>query len=139
MRYTTLLALSVLSLVAWIPGPTEGSVQGPEDAPDVVEIRMVDKGGGQWRFEPAEVEVVIGQTVRFIMDDIIPHNVQFKDMPDGADLGSLVMGPFLIQKGDTYEVEVDGRFALGSYEYVCTPHEPLGMVASMTVVASTDR
>jgi len=134
MKRTIALA-GVLLLTAWIP-PTpvvSGATERPQ--PRVVEIHMVDKGSAQWRFEPASVQVRTGDVIRFVQDDIAPHNVQFKDVPSGAKLGPMVvMGPFLILKGSTYEIEVDERFAPGLYKYACTPHEPLGMKAEIEVL-----
>ena len=134
-----ILAISAtLLLGAWTPtasGPIQAEADDAE--PRIVTIRMVDKGTAQWRFEPAKVQVRQGDVVRFLQDDIAPHNVQFKDIPAGARLEpTVVMGPFLILKGSTYEIEVDERFTPGLYKYACTPHEPLGMVAELEVIAS---
>ena len=48
------------------------------------------------------------------------------------------MGPFLLQKGATYDLAIDGRVAPGEYAFVCTPHEMMGMKATLTVVAPQD-
>ena len=110
------------------------NTDGP--AENVVEVRMIDAGGGQWRFEPAGIDVHPGDLVRFIQDDVAPHNVEFKDVPSGTQLGPAMMGPFLLRKGETYDVAIDDRFALGEHKYVCTPHAPLGMVGTINVVAA---
>ena len=39
-------------------------------------------------------------------------------MPGGTDLGAAVMGPFLLQKGETYELRIDDRFAPGDATFV---------------------
>jgi len=123
-------------LGAWTAPPTAAPAPLHDyRVPVVVEVRMVDAGGGQWRFEPATIDVHPGDVVRFVQDDVAPHNVQFKDVPSGSDLGAAVMGPFLLQKGETYELAIDERFAFGDHAYVCTPHEPLGMVGTINVVA----
>lgn len=139
---TTGLLLAIVVSAGWTGGGAlaggpgqAGDTNGP--ATDTVhEIRMIDTGGSTWRFEPAKIEVHRGDVVRFIQDDVVPHNVEFKDTPAGAELGSAVMGPFLLEKGATYEVRIDERFAPGTYDYVCTPHAPLGMVATLEVAAS---
>ncbi len=104
----------------------------------VVVVKMVDKSTAQWRFEPATVTVRPGDTIRWIQEDIVPHNVEFRDVPESASLGDATMGPYVIAKGDVYELEIDQRFVDGLYNYVCTPHEPLGMRASFTVDASAE-
>jgi plastocyanin len=47
------------------------------------------------------------------------------------------MGPFLLATGETYEVVIDDRFKPGTHKYVCTPHELMGMVGTITVESPT--
>ena len=131
-------ALGVLILLGWT-GSAEAPPAGPDmhvDGPRVLEVKMVDRGGGQWRFAPADIQVTPGDVVRFVQDDVAPHNVEFKDVPGGTTLGGAAMGPFLLQKGETYDLTIDDRFAPGLHKYVCTPHELLGMVGTIAVSAS---
>lgn len=106
---------------------------GPADGPHTVVVKMVDKSATQFVFEPAEITVRPGDTVRWIQTGAVPHNVEFKKVPKGTDLGEQRMGPFLLGAGETYEVVIDERFAPGLHRYVCTPHEAMGMVGSLTV------
>jgi len=106
-------------------------------APETVLVRMVDKSSAEWRFEPSQVTVSLGDTIRFVLEDVVPHNVEFKNTPDGSDLGDVQMGRFLMTKGETYDVVIDERFSVGNYQYVCTPHEAMGMKGSI-MVASPD-
>lgn len=110
------------------------AASAPSPAPSIIEVRMVDIGGAQWRFSPELVEARPGDVIRFVQDDIVPHNVEFKVVPSGAELGPAKMGPFLLQKGDTYDLTLDGRFSPGTYEFVCTPHEVVGMKATLTII-----
>jgi len=103
----------------------------------VIEVQLVDKGGGKWAFEPSELRAQQGDTIRFVQDDIVPHNVQFKSVPSGANLGAAMMGPFLLKKGDTYDLAIDGRFVPGTYGFVCTPHETMGMKGTLEVVSGS--
>ncbi len=130
--------VGALTFGAWAPAPAPTTPNATDDLqPRVVVIHMVDKGSAQWRFEPAKVQVRRGDVLRFVQDDIAPHNVQFKDTPDGAQLEpTTIMGPFLIQKGSTYEIQMDDRFPPGVYKFACTPHEPLGMVGEFEVIES---
>lgn len=129
IRMTALLAFSAGGLA----GTQAASASPPPGHPHVVEVRMVDNGGGQWRFEPAKVHAEPGDTVRFIQTDIAPHNVQFKDTPAGANLGAAVMGPFLMKKGESYALIIDSRFVPGTYHFVCTPHEMMGMKGTLDI------
>ena len=110
--------------------------QVAERGPVTAIVKMVDKSIGQWRFEPADITVTSGDTVRFVLGDAVPHNVEFKKVPKRTKLGDARMGPFLMAKGETYDVVIDSRFAEGTHEYVCTPHEPMGMKGTIKVAPS---
>jgi plastocyanin len=103
----------------------------------MVIVEMVDKSATEFVFEPKDITVTPGQTVRFVQTGFIPHNVEFRDGPDGTDLGPQAMGPFLLATGETYEVVIDDRFKPGTHKYVCTPHELMGMVGTITVESPT--
>lgn len=126
--------LGILSLTTVLFITTSDALaQVAESGPQMVVVKMVDKSSAQWRFEPAEVTVKPGDTVRFVLEDAVPHNVEFKKVPKGTKLGEARMGPFLMTKGETYDIVIDGRFAAGIHEYVCTPHEPMGMKGTIKV------
>lgn len=132
---TALLAL----LVVW-PSPqppARRATAEPPAATQVVVVNMVDKGGGKWAFEPSAIQAQPGDTVRFVQADVVPHNVQFKSVPKGASLGAAMMGPFLVKKGDTYDLVIDARFVTGTYHFVCTPHEMMGMKGTLEVSGGT--
>ncbi len=111
--------------------------------PAVHEVRMVLNDAGEYRYVPDELTIKIGDTVRWINVSGGPHNVQFKAdrIPDGAAevlnnamanqlfplSGALMMAPNAI-----YEISFEGA-PTGEYFYVCTPHELLNMVATLTV------
>jgi len=131
----TAISLGALMLLGWMntPGATGETSRGRIAAPDTIVVKMVDHGGGQWRFEPARVEAHTGDVIHFIQTDVVPHNVQFKKAPSGAKLGVAMMGPFLLRKGDTYDLPIDRRFVTGTYGFVCTPHELMGMKGTLIV------
>ena len=54
----------------------------------------------------------------------------------GAKLGAAATGPYLTAKGQTYDLVIDARFTEGRYEFVCEPHEAIGMKG--TLVVKTD-
>jgi len=84
-------------------------------------------------FEPSVIQVQQGDTVRFAEAANALHNVRFVSQARGAKLGRAAVGPFLAKVGDTYTLVIDDRFAAGKYEYVCEPHQMLGMKGTMIV------
>lgn len=126
------LTLILLVGIAFTPASNSGP-DGPEA--DVIVVEMIEKSATSYAFEPAEIDVRPGMIVRFVQAGVVPHNVEFKETPEGTDLGEARMGPFLLQKGETYELTIDERFAEGEYRFVCTPHEAMGMIGSLTVTS----
>ena len=109
----------------------------------VHEVQMVLTDAGEYRYIPDELTIEVGDTVRWINASGGPHNVQFKSgqVPDGAEAvlnaamanrigpmnGQLMMAPNAV-----YEISFEGA-PEGEYPYVCTPHEMLGMIATLTI------
>ena len=123
---TAVMALGLATAAVASDGPTP-------PAGRAIEVRMVDVSATEYRFEPAQISVLPGDTVRFIQAGAMPHNVEFQQVPPGTNLGSAKMGPFLLKKGDTYNVAIDARFATGAHSFVCTPHQGFGMRGTITV------
>jgi len=96
-------------------------------------VKMVDVSDTEFKFEPAELTVNPGDVVQFVATSATPHNVDFRSLPDGVDLGDQTVGPYTMEDGATYEINIDDRFTAGDYAYVCTPHEFFGMKAVLTV------
>lgn len=97
-------------------------------------VKLVEKGGAMpYAFEPAITVAQPGDTVRFIEAAGVMHNVHFTKQASGAKLGSAATGPYLTTKGQTYDLVIDARFAAGRYEFVCEPHEALGMKGTLVV------
>ena len=105
--------------------------------PHLILVQMVDKPNAQFAFEPATIAAARGDTVRFLQASSAPHNIHFEKTPKGAKLGSASSGPYLIGKGKTYDLVIDARFTDGIYEFVCDPHESVGMRGTLTVGSST--
>jgi plastocyanin len=102
--------------------------------PTVHEVKMVDISATEFQFEPADITVKRGDVVRWIQTTAMPHNVEFREGPDGAVPGlETPIGPFMATPDETYEVVIDAAFQAGTTKYVCTPHEFMGMVGSITV------
>ena len=126
-----LIVASIAALFASSPAAVAQSTSGK---PHVIVVKLVVKPGSTpYTFEPSNITAVRGDTLRFIDEEAVPHDVHFKSHPGGAKLGSITMGPYLTSKGQTYDVVIDSRFTNGKYEFVCDPHEQLGMRGMLTV------
>jgi plastocyanin len=100
----------------------------------VIVVKLVVKGGGApYAFEPANITAERGDTVRFVNEAAVPHDVHFKTHAGGSKLGAAALGPYLTSKGQTYDVVIDARFTDGKYDFVCDPHEMLGMHGILTI------
>ena len=100
---------------------------------ETIVVKMVHKSPSEFVFEPANITVRRGDIVRFVQTSTSPHNVEFRDVPEGTELNGSTVGPYLIQMGETYDVVIDARFTTGEHAYVCTPHQFKGMVGMITV------
>ncbi|MEX0892163.1 MAG: plastocyanin/azurin family copper-binding protein [Gemmatimonadota bacterium] len=136
MRTRLLMALVATFGVAGAAWTGEASAQSGEK-PRVIEVKMVDKSPTSFAFEPANVTVRPGDVLRFRQIGAMPHNVEFREPPEGADLDSIQVGPFLVTRGQVYELKIDERFVAGQYPFVCTPHEQMGMTGLLKVEPET--
>lgn len=104
-------------------------------AAHVVIVQLVQRNDPAvpFAFEPSVVQVQQGDTVRFAEAASVLHNVRFVSQARGAKLGRAAVGPYLAKVGDTYTLIIDDRFTAGKYEYVCEPHQMLGMKGTMIV------
>lgn len=134
----TLMVTTIGILGVTVPAWMGGSLVQGEREPRLVEVKMVDKSATSFVFEPAEVTVRQGDIVRFVQLGVMPHNVEFRDEPEGSKLDEIRIGPFLTAKGQVYEVQIDERFVPGRYPFVCTPHVAMGMNGVLTVEAATN-
>lgn len=129
VKLAAAVGLAIASLTSVAPGtdttaPTTGKV---------IEVKMVDISATEFAFSPAKITVRAGDVVRFTQTKVNGHNVEFKTMPAGVDLGDARMGPFMMTAEQVYEVKIDARFKPGAYGYVCTPHELMGMKGEIVV------
>ena len=122
------------SLVAMLALSAGANGQNAARGPHTIVVKLVTKAGAiPFAFEPALAVAHRGDTVRFIEDAGVMHNVHFTKQAPGAKLGAAAMGPYLTTKGQTYDVVIDGRFTEGTYEYVCDPHAAIGMKGTLVV------
>jgi len=124
-----LVPVLVLATAAW-------HSSGPPSlrAGRVVIVKTVEVSATSYKFEPAEVTVLPGDTVRFVQTSAMPHNVEFTKTAKGSKLGPTQMGPYLAAPNQSYDVVIDTRFPPGQYKYICSPHVSLGMKGTISVV-----
>ena len=133
MSRTMLLTTASLVAMFAISARADGQNVAPP-RPHTIVVKLVNKGGAiPYAFEPAITVAQRGDTVRFVEDAGVMHNVHFTKQPPGARLGAAAAGPYLTTKGQTYDVVIDRRFAEGTYEYVCDPHAAIGMIGTLVV------
>jgi plastocyanin len=122
------VAALVLATAAW-------RIAGVRTAPAgrVVIVKTLEVSATSYRFDPAEVTVLPGDTVRFVQSSTMPHNVEFTKSPKGSKLGAAKVGPYLVAPNQTYDVPIDARFLVGQYQFICTPHAILGMKGTIVV------
>jgi len=131
-RFKTLTIASLVAMLALSASANGQSAAAP--GPHTIVVKLVDKGGAiPYAFEPAIAVAQPGDTVRFIETAGVMHNVHFTKTAPGAKLGAAATGPYLTTKGQTYDIVIDKRFAQGTYEYVCQPHEAIGMKGTLVV------
>lgn len=138
---TTIRILFGLGLASGLLfGATAATAQtGAVPTPHLIVIKLIERAGNPvpFAFEPATFTAERGDTLQFVQLANTMHDVDFKIVPKGAKLGSAAVSPYLTAKGESYSIIVDSRFAAGTYEIICDPHELLGMHAMLTVVSPT--
>jgi plastocyanin len=110
------------------PAAAPAAAQG-----NVVEVHMVTTpDGASGRFEPANVTVKKGDTVRFITDGKTVHNVSFPpaENPGKSNLPPSP-GPYLTTPNQNYDVVAN--MDPGTYNFHCDPHVTMGMKGVLTV------
>ena len=115
------------------PAPAEATevAAAPETAAAAgAETYTVKMGtnNGQLKFEPSTLTIKAGETVKWVMNNIGPHNVIFDDSP------SLTHKNMLMAKGSSYESTFDEP---GTYSYYCAPHRGAGMGGTIIVEAAS--
>jgi len=116
--------------------PPAAPAAAPATAPatgNVAEVHMVTTpDGASGHFEPANVTVKKGDTVRFITDGKTVHNVSFPPADNAGKTGLPPQpGPYLTTPNANYDVVAS--MDPGTYNFQCDPHAPMGMKGTLTV------
>lgn len=126
-------------------GRPAAPIVGIEKTGIVHEVRMVGSLDLGFRFEPADLTIRPGDTVRWINESGLPHNVAFYPdriprgaeeviesiMPSDGKLGPM-NGRIMSELGDTFEMDFVNA-PVGRYNYFSVVQEVLGMVGTLTV------
>jgi len=123
-------------------GTTENEAAAPITG-QTVEVKMQQDAQGSYRFDPADVTIMSGDGVKFIMVSGAPHNVAFDpaQIPANAKAQlaanmpqqvSELSSPMMMNPNETYTISF-GKMPPGKYSYHCTPHLMFGMKGTITV------
>jgi len=92
---------------------------------------------GLLKFDPANITIKPGDTVKFVNNKLAPHNAVFDDkgVPTGdkALATKLTHTKLLYSPGESYEATFPADTPPGTYTYYCQPHRGAGMVGKITV------
>lgn len=108
-------------------------------APAAAETFTVKMGAdnGQLLFEPASITVKPGDTVKWEMNKLGPHNAVFDTagIPggDAAIATKLSKSKLMFNAGESYETTIPADAPVGTYTYFCQPHRGAGMVGKIVV------
>jgi plastocyanin len=92
---------------------------------------------GMLVFDPAKLDVKPGDTVKWVVNKVPPHNVMFDDKAipgqDKALAKSLSHPQLEMTPGAGIEVTLPKDLAAGEYTYFCAPHRSAGMIGKLIV------
>ncbi len=100
-----------------------GLAAAPPASAATVEV-MLGTDGGMLAFEPSTVTIARGDTVRFVNNNLAPHNAVFGGHEE------LSHSPLAFAAGEEWE---ETFTAAGTYPYWCEPHRGAGMVGTVIV------
>lgn len=91
---------------------------------NTVEVKM-GADSGMLAFQPKEVTIKAGDTVKWVNNKLAPHNAVFEGAAASKSHKGLLFAP-----GESFEVTFDEA---GEYTYYCEPHRGAGMVGKVIV------
>jgi plastocyanin len=92
-------------------------------AAETVEVKM-GTDGGMLGFQPKEITISPGDTVKWVNNKLAPHNAVFEGSTALSHKG-LVFAP-----GESFESTFNEP---GEYTYYCEPHRGAGMIGKVIV------
>tara|TARA_B100000965_G_scaffold115907_1_gene95684 strand:+ start:6775 stop:7326 length:552 start_codon:yes stop_codon:yes gene_type:complete len=127
---TTTMRAQVVACILLVSFALTGSLSEPDDTQqegaDHVLATTITVDTTNLRFSPSSVTISEGETVRFLWSgELLPHNaVEGEGVFDSGEPSRNVDYIF------TFEMGMNG-----TYEYVCEPHEDMGMTGTIVVEA----
>ena len=114
-------ALLVLSVLVVLTAGFQGDI-APQSEDSQTVVISVDSTN--LRFSPSQVTITEGDTVRFFWSgQALPHNaVEANGVFDSGEPARAVDYAYTFERGSN-----------GTYDFVCEPHESMGMVGQITV------
>jgi plastocyanin len=114
------LATTVLTVLLIV---SSFAIFSPTASADTVTVKM-GADSGMLAFQPKQVEISAGDTVKWVNNKLAPHNVVF-DKAEQYNHKGLVFAP-----GESFEATFTEP---GEYTYWCEPHRGAGMVGKIVV------
>ena len=110
-----------------LAGSLSESADNQQEEYDHVLATTITVDSTNLRFSPSDVTISEGETVRFLWNgELLPHNaVESEGVFDSGEPSRNVDFIF------TFEIGMNG-----TYEYVCEPHEDMGMIGTIVVEAA---
>jgi plastocyanin len=108
-------------------------------APAAADTYTVKMGtdSGMLQFDPPTVTIKPGDTVKWVMNKVPPHNVVFDDtkIPGGdkALAKKFSDEKLKFSPGESYELTFPADTQPGTYPYYCQPHRGAGMAGKIVV------
>lgn len=102
-------------------------------SPAAAETHTVKMGAdnGLLKFEPSELTIKAGDTVKWVNNKLAPHNVVFDSSKmDSAVASKISHKSLLFSPGESFETSFDTP---GEYSYYCEPHRGAGMAGKIIV------
>ncbi|HEY9636866.1 MAG TPA: plastocyanin [Coleofasciculaceae cyanobacterium] len=92
---------------------------------------------GLLQFEPSSLTIKPGDTVKWVMNKVPPHNAVFDDTKfpggDKAFAKKLSHEKLTFSPGESFEASFPADAEPGTYSYYCQPHRGAGMVGKIIV------
>lgn len=102
--------------------------------PALAETYTVKMGsdGGLLKFDPPELTINSGDSVKWVNNKLAPHNAVFDNSKVPGDVSATKIShkALVFSPGESFTTTFDQP---GSYTYYCEPHRGAGMVGTITV------
>lgn len=140
-RFPSSLVLLALALAACggekpsaAPPATQSGAPAPAPTGRVIEIKAISEGAENY-FEPKDIKARRGDRIKLVLVSGV-HNLAWPagKNPAGAELPAAT--EMLQLPGQTVEISIG--MPPGKYNFVCVPHEALGMVGTLEVEDDED-